>query len=62
MLQRFNMTCERVRERIDTLGRRLRAVPSRIFGTYVGQHPYHNTGNNSRKDQNTLIFASVGRR
>jgi len=57
MLQRFNLTCARVRERMDTSGRSLRAAPSLMFGTYVGHHPYVKTGNKSRRDQRTLIVA-----
>jgi hypothetical protein len=62
MLQRFNLTCARVREKMDTCGRSLRAAPSCMFGTFVGRHPYVKTGNKSSRDQNTLIVVSVGRR
>ena len=58
MLQRFNLTCARVRERMDTYGRSLRAAPSHMIGTYVGHHPYVKAGNKSRRDQNTLILGS----
>ena len=32
MHQKFDVTCTRVRERMDTCGKSLRAAPSRMFG------------------------------
>jgi hypothetical protein len=57
MLQKFNMTYARVRERMDTCGRRLHAAPPRIFSTYVGYLPYVSTSNKSRSDQNIPIVS-----